>query len=218
MPFKTYATVAVALVATLLFCALVSMTLSQTEAATGSFGSGSGSSPTAAGAKPGKVSSTSVAPGPRISRSELTQQIAAMRDMHARMSAAISGAMSGSPGVSSSDAEVGTALLPDSDRLMQEGLVMMRTMKSGLPTTESGEIIATELTAAQSESVQAFLELMDALIVMKGDRDSAVKVPVDAESATRRPGSPPAIGQAGRSLVRLRIESPVCARGSTIFG
>ena len=83
---------------------------------------------------------------------------------------------------------------------MQEGLALMRAMKPGLPTTESGEINAPELTAKQSESVQDFLELMEALIVIKGDRDSELKTDHGrSSSGTRESPAPTAIGP---SLVR----------------
>ena len=197
MTFRTYATGAVALTATLLFCALVSLTLNESEAV-----SGAGLRPVRTGAKAATISVIDAAavtsaipvtknPAPRLAHTELTQKIASMRDMHSRIAAATT-------------PEARNALLPESDQLMQEGLALMRSMKPGLPASESGEIDAPELTAKQSESVRDFLDLMEALIAMKGDQDSATKT---GTAGTAGPGG--RLTAIGPSLVRTHeVDSP----------
>jgi hypothetical protein len=86
MPFKSYAAVAVALIAARLFCALVSMSPSDTWVSSES-GSARAASATAVGVR-------ATASASRFSRTALALKIASRREMHAR----VSGAMSGSSG------------------------------------------------------------------------------------------------------------------------
>lgn len=218
MSLKTCVVVSAALIAELLFCALFLAALSMSasswisephELRSTEFGL----APTESGkvnpspdtspsdsmevATPTTERAAAQAPTSPGGRTELTQKIASMRDMHSRFSGALLAAASGT-----GTSEAVAALLPSSDRLMQEGLALMRAMKPGLPATETGEINATELTAQQSESVQDFLELMEVLIAMKGDRDSALKAGPGRVSPWTRESPAPAVPRP--SLVRMQ--------------
>lgn len=160
---RACSTVAVALIATVLFFALVFKVLSDPW-----IGNDSGSVPTAVSSGSESVPVSTPLTKPKIGRTDVAEQVSAMREMHRRMSAARS-------------PEARVALMPESDRLMQEGLVLMRSLKPGLPAKDSGELISGgkdtggAITQAQAESVQEFLGLMEMLIEMKGDRDSVTE-------------------------------------------
>lgn len=194
MTFKTFAVVGAAIIAELLFCVLFLASLSMASArwTSGSPVTHRTESGTPSTADPVATATPSPGPSPtsspQPSRTDLVQKIDSMRDMHSRISGA------GTP-------EALAALLPSMDRLMHEGLVLMRAMKPGLPASETGEVVSAELTVQQAESVQDFLELMEALIVMKGDRDSALKGNAGSGPAPRTREGPTAVGS---KLVRMQ--------------
>jgi hypothetical protein len=168
MSLKTCALVGVAIVAELLFMALFLASLSMSM----TMSTASRTPEVRTTGRPGAFRHRGCRRAESASRPrDVVQKIASMRAMHAQMSEA--SAMSGV-----GSAEAVAVLLPEQERLMQEGLGLMRRMKPGLPAaaiTDLGQALSADITAAQTESVRDFMELMEALIVMKGDRDSVIE-------------------------------------------
>jgi hypothetical protein len=81
-----------------------------------------------------------------------------LRDMHERMVAVVS---------------LGErrALLAESERVMSEGVAMLRRMKPGLAVSESGKVISEFVTEADSDAIKDFLGLMELLVQLKDDQN-----------------------------------------------
>ena len=94
-------------------------------------------------------------------RPELQSQMSSLRDMHERLSAAGSVADR-------------RALMAESDRVMSDGVGLMRQLKQGLGSAvaESGEVRSAYVTQDVSDKISAYLGLMELLIQLKGDREA----------------------------------------------
>lgn len=199
MTFKTCAVVGAAIIAELMFCVLFLASISMASARwtsgspathTAESGLHSTKSGTQSAADPVAMATPSPSPSSTSQphRSDLAQKLAAMRDVHSRISGA-------------DTPEAVVALLPDNDRLMHKGLVLMFGMKSGLAAAQVGAVDPREITAEPDPklraSVRDFVDLMEALMVLKGDRDSAMKgVPGTGAAAAYSTGSRLGLGRA----------------------
>ncbi len=94
-------------------------------------------------------------------RPELQSQMSSLREMHERLSAAGSVAER-------------RALLAESDRVMGDGVALMRQLKQGLGSAvaESGEVRSAYITQAVSDKISDYLGLMELLVKLKGDREA----------------------------------------------
>jgi hypothetical protein len=92
---------------------------------------------------------------------DLRTQMASLRGMHERLIAA----------GSDDDRH---ALLVESERVMSDGVVMMRRMKSALPVSQSGEITSEFVTEGESDAIKDFLGLMELLVQLKEDQDAII--------------------------------------------
>jgi hypothetical protein len=96
---------------------------------------------------------------PQPDRRDFERQLESLREMHRKMRSATS-------------IESRNALLNDSARIMSDGVSMMQGMKSGLPTTSTGEPLSNTITESEFEKVRDFMLLMDLLVQLKRDQDA----------------------------------------------
>jgi hypothetical protein len=92
---------------------------------------------------------------------DLPAQMASLQDMHQRFAAA------------QSDDER-RVLLAQSERVMSEGVAMMRRMKAHLPASDTGRLVSEFVSESESTAVVNFLSLMELLVQLKGDREAIV--------------------------------------------
>jgi hypothetical protein len=92
---------------------------------------------------------------------DLPSQMASLQDMHERLAAA------------RSDDER-RLLLARSERVMSEGVAMMRRMKPRLPVSEAGKVASKFVTESEIDAVRNFLGLMELLVQLKEDQDALI--------------------------------------------
>lgn len=142
--------------------------------------------PPAAPRRPERLSSGAVIPASlavaptRHRPAALDSQMATMREIHLRLQAAPS-------------PEARAIIVAGSSDVMGRGVVMMRQMRSALPTDALGRFVSESITEAQAEDVRDFLGLMSLLIEMKGDQES------DRAAAPSHMREPASIGTKVRS-------------------
>jgi len=104
--------------------------------------------------------------------SEFRTQMASLRDMHERLTAA------------KSESEL-QALMAQSERVMSEGVTLMHRQRLGLgpAVAESAEIRTEFITQAESNRITDYLGLMELLVQLKEDRD-AIAMPATPSLAT----------------------------------
>jgi len=126
------------------------------------------------------VGLSSVSPRTSPEHPELRIQMASLRDMHERLT--VAGHGSGHPD-----------LMNESERVMGEGVALMRRLKLGLGSAvaESGAVRTLSVTQAESDRITDYLSLMELLILLKEDRD-----------AMAQPGA------AGPTTERSTVQSP----------
>jgi hypothetical protein len=119
-------------------------------------------------------------------RPELRAQIAALRDMRERLAQAGTGTER-------------RALVNESERVMSDGVALMRRLKLDLASvvSESGEIRTRSITQAESDKITDYLGLMELLVQLKGDRDAVPAAP-------RGNGQPSAIQSPWRSPASVK--------------
>jgi hypothetical protein len=114
-------------------------------------------------------------------RQALRSQMTTLLDLHERLPAARS-------------REERIAWLARSERVMSEGVALMRSMKRTLPVAESGELNSPFVTEAESYAINDFLALMDLLVQLRNDQNGLAAPTTPAEPVRpmshRYPDSP----------------------------
>jgi hypothetical protein len=102
------------------------------------------------------------------------------------------------------------ALLAESDRVMGDGVALMRQLKQGLGSAvaESGEIQSAYITQEASDKISDYLGLMELLIQLKGDRD-AIKGPA-APTMDAEPSANTSLSSAAPAAIAARLGTNRC--------